>query len=180
MIALLSFCAAIILNFNSSSISGLVIISIIQGLLFFGAILLPVKFVQALLAKKILLSILILCLILLIAFFYDAFFLAVGYLPAVTPAHFRTNIITGKCDFGGYSPNLALDPWYYQTGCNITMQEKIDILVTHKIYYPMLEDCKVLCAHGCSEGGCSDNNRRVKIGITCVDLMTSAGLYCGS
>ncbi len=35
----------------------------------------------------------------------------------VQKPHFRTNILTGQCNFGGAAPCLQGDPWYYVPGC---------------------------------------------------------------
>lgn len=37
----------------------------------------------------------------------------------IVPNHFRTNTLTGQCDFGGQQTNgdTYRDPWYYKKGC---------------------------------------------------------------
>lgn len=36
---------------------------------------------------------------------------------AITPDHFRTNVFTRECNFGGYNGNLVSDPWWQKSGC---------------------------------------------------------------
>ena len=58
-----------------------------------------------------------------------------------TPAHFRTNIITGKCDYGGYSIYSVSDPWYYKKDCDLSEEEKNEIKKKAPNYEEIVENC---------------------------------------
>ena len=55
-------------------------------------------------------------------------------LDAITPAQFRTNILTGKCVFFPGSSCVENFPWYSKEGCNIDMEKKTNILKNIKWY----------------------------------------------
>ena len=41
--------------------------------------------------------------------------------------YFRTNIITGQCNYGLPSDCSLRDSWYYESGCNISEEEKLEV-----------------------------------------------------
>ena len=64
-------------------------------------------------------------------------------IPSFTMDHFRTNIITGKCDYGGFSGQLDDDPWYFKPDCKL--DKKIKTAKEEGFYEMRLEECKQYC-----------------------------------
>ena len=84
----------------------------------------------------------------------------------VTPPHFRTNILTGKCGFGGSAPCVARDPWYYRSGCDIPKEEKIEVLKKSRSYDYVVYQCNINCDRGNSKYFCEQT------------LMGDQEIYC--
>lgn len=64
-------------------------------------------------------------------------------MPSFTPDHFRTNIFTGQCDYGGASGNLSSDPWYYKPDCSV--EKKIQTAKSLGFYESRLNECNQYC-----------------------------------
>lgn len=64
-------------------------------------------------------------------------------IPAFTFNHFRTNIITGQCSYGGFSTNVENDPWYYKPGCKV--EQKIKVAEIEGFYESRVDECKQYC-----------------------------------
>ncbi|MFH1211745.1 MAG: hypothetical protein V1659_02330 [Candidatus Woesearchaeota archaeon] len=151
LLLLASFVVSVILNFNSSSFTVFLIRTFVIGALLFGFFRFAIKAVLAGKERKIgdTIAYSVLALLFILAFLGIFFLLAAGGVsPSETFAHFRTNIFTGKCDFGGYSSHRKSEPWYYKQGCNLTKEEKIGLI---KIS-PDLERLRKACGY-CSEVG---------------------------
>ena len=119
ILMLVSLIISVIINFNKTSFSSFIINSLIFTLIIFIALVLIIKIVKSIKEKNIKKVILLLFLLIILLFIYGIgnFIFTSLVSPTETPAHFRTNILTGKCDFGGWSPNAVSDPWYYSPGC---------------------------------------------------------------
>jgi len=64
--------------------------------------------------------------------------------------HYRTNIITRQCSYGGAALCLIGDPWYYKSGCKNT-KAKIGALKKTGNYEKKVKRCDELCQKGHSE-----------------------------
>lgn len=64
-------------------------------------------------------------------------------LPAITEDHFRTNRLTGECDYGGMAGYVEDDPWYYRPDCEL--EQKIEIAKERGFYKSRLESCEKYC-----------------------------------
>ena len=131
----ISLIISVIINFNVPSVAAFLITSLILGAIFIGLSFLIIKTIQNVKQKNTKKAILFgLLLVLSIIIFLYVTVVVPGYIILEcwdsTPAHFRTNIFTGQCDFGGYVPatSCASEPWYYKPGCDIPDEEKIEIL----------------------------------------------------
>jgi len=70
-------------------------------------------------------------------------FYLVFEIPAFTADHFRTNIFTRVCDYGGSSGVITSDPWYYKPDCSVT--KKVRVAKKEGFYEKRLNECKTYC-----------------------------------
>jgi len=150
---------SILINFNSPTLDGFIFSSLIIGLVFFGIIFLIIKFIQSIKNKNLRQSIVFLSsiLILLIIIVFIYFYINSGLCMAViTPNHFRTNIFTGECDYGGGRADSCgpRDPWYYKKGCDSSQEKLVQVLKKSGLIQPP-EDCINLCQTSTKEIFCS-------------------------
>ena len=176
----ISLFISIILNFKAKSLNNFFIGLLILGFSIFGILTLIIKSIQNIKQKNIEKTIVfgILSIVTITIFYFGYLVFSSGgiCLTAITQAHFRTNIFTGQCDFGGYSSCVTSDPWYYKSGCNISNQEKISILKNTEWYNEVIEKCNIRCQRGSSEIFCKDSYFR--IGISCKDLISCDTISC--
>lgn len=141
---------SIVYNFNKISFSSFVFSSAV----FFGLLSVAMFFLFKMVHEKI--SLLRVCgfiapiVILAIMFLSSLFFF---YFPAETDPHFRTNILTRQCDFGGWSGSVSYNPWYYSLGCDLSED---DLVVIAK-KSPELSRGMLTCEFACE----SDSRRGV-------------------
>jgi len=159
MLYILSLIVSIIFNFNSPSLVGLIIFSLFLSLIIFGILILVVKSIQSVKEKKykkaILFAVISIITIVILSFGY--FMFPSGFcLTAITPAHFRTNILTGQCDFGGYNPCVSNDPWYYKQECDLSQEKLIDVLKESNRYEFQVNDCNRYCQTGSEQIFCDE------------------------
>lgn len=133
LLAAISLIIAVATNLKIYSIlnifmTSLLIFYILLALIIFGIIKLIIKLIKAAKEKNIkrVISLGALSLLMIIVYFLLKLFVINSSIcaSALQRAHFRTNIITGKCDFGGEYHCLAGDPWYYKPDCDISNEEK--------------------------------------------------------
>jgi hypothetical protein len=150
MIAI-SLIAAVIINFNSSSLIILLIFSLILGAIIFLILTLADKLLNHIKKKEYPRALAKLGFILLIMFgcyIIYAMFTGACFAVATLP-YFRANIFTGECDYGGggHDSCSTSSPWYYKKGCgNLTKEQKIEIIKTSS----SLDELKITCAELCS------------------------------
>lgn len=177
--AVISLIISVIINFNSTSVSGFLTGSLSLGLIIFVASTLIVKLIQNIKQKNTGKAVLF-CV--LFSFFLFGYLIFSGVqdvsLPLVTPAHFRTNILTGQCDFGGYSGHVTSDPWYYKPGCDIPIKEKIEIFKKTRWYDQATEDCNMLCQRSIRLTYCLHGISSYVRDIPCKDLISCDKISC--
>lgn len=124
------FIIFLLFNFDNGTFSEFILFAIIHTLITSGIVILIYKSIKSIKERKrkqfIKLVLLIIFSLFLIFFVYDNW----PHLctMAIIPPHFRTNIFTNDCDFGGGGPNGCFhDPWYYKNGCDISNNEKLNI-----------------------------------------------------
>lgn len=148
--SLISLVLAAIVSFNSISFSKFVIFSLIFTILIFGASLFLRKVIMYFRRKEIGkgMRLLIFGFVLgVLGMGIMAMFVSIGS-PAITPNHFRTNILTGKCDFGKYNSNRIQDPWYYKQGCDLPKEKLIPLIDAIK---DTRDISVVVCRQYCTE-----------------------------
>lgn len=85
--------------------------------------------------------------------------------PSLSFPHFRTNILTGGCDYGAAG---GRDPWYYRAGCTLSREEKIrQVKASRDLYYHSL--CTTLCQDDIAT--CSHVKPVTGEDVLCSDLM---------
>lgn len=180
--AILSLIVSVVINFYAKSVAGFLIGSLILALILFGIITLIIKSIQNIkernTKKAILFGVLSVVSIVIFSFGYLMFTSGGVCLNAITPAHFRTNIFTGQCNFGGYSSCFTSDPWYYKSGCDISSEEKIEILKKTRWYDQAIEECNMMCQRGSLEMYCSDRVSYFGRGVSCKDLISCDFISC--
>lgn len=178
LIALLSLLISVKINFNlETDIIGFLIISLFTALIIFGIITLIIKSIQNIKEKNTKKAILfgVLSIVLIVIFYLGYLTLSPGdvCLTAITPADFRTNIFTGECDFEGYSSCVSSNPWYYESGCNISSQEKIEVFKKSEWHEQAIEECSTIC---------DKSGRNVRLffakDISCEDLVSWGSISC--
>ncbi|HLD33383.1 MAG TPA: hypothetical protein VJB66_01565 [Candidatus Nanoarchaeia archaeon] len=179
--ALASFIVSIIINFNVGSISGFLIGSIILALILFGILTLITLAVKNAKEKNAKRSALFWVLSVTAIIFFSFGYLLFGSFScaqAIQPAHFRTNIMTGHCDYGGYATCLIGDPWYYTSDCDISNQEKFTIFKKTEWYDQLIGECNALCQQGNSGWYCRSRISDVGSDISCEDLISCDKISC--
>lgn len=154
-----SLVVSVAINFNAISVTDFLIGSLTLALSIFVILTLLIKTVQNIKKKNkkaILFGVLSVVAIVLFYFGYLMFLHGGGKLPAGTPNHFRTNILTGQCDYGGGAPHVSSDPWYYKEGCDLPKDKLIDILKNSNQYEFQLNECNRLCEDNFEEIFCSE------------------------
>jgi len=180
--AVLSLIISVVINFNAKSVTGFLFDSLIIALIIFGILTLIVKSIQNIKEKNtkkaILFGVLSLVAIAIFSFGYLRFSSEGVCATSITPAHFRTNIFTGQCDFGGFSGCDTSDPWYYKSGCDISSEEKIDIFKKTRWYDEAIDECNKFCQRGAPEMYCSDRVSYFGEGVSCRDLISCDSISC--
>ena len=177
----ISVIISIIINFNARSVSSFLISSLILGLIIFGILTLTIKLIQDVREKntKKLLSHGIILVVVLIILYSVPFPLTRGVCDmAIQPDHFRTNIFTRQCGFGGGAHCLMGEPWYYKDGCNIPAEKKIEILKSKGVYNLAIEECNRSCLITNPDTYCSDRMGHFGKGLSCKDLVTCDLITC--
>ncbi|MDA3856055.1 MAG: hypothetical protein PF569_07365 [Candidatus Woesearchaeota archaeon] len=171
--AFISIIISVTINFNyHGSVLGFLSITIFKGFLFFLGLTSIYHLVLSFKDKKYKKSIFFGSLLVLLFFF--AFFLnnTEGELcsMAIQFPHFRTNILTQKCEFGGGAGCLIGEPWYYNSGCDISEEEKLNILKNDE---KVILECKFICEQNFEYKYCSGIYRCNEFfscdSISCVD-----------
>lgn len=69
----------------------------------------------------------------------------------IPPPRFRTNILTGRCQYGGEGEHL--DPWYYRRACTVPREEKLRLVLQSGSGRRL----RAFCQRGCPElpAGCT-------------------------
>ena len=144
--AVISLIVSAMIKFNSASVAGFLIGSLILGGILFGVSISIIMMIQKIKQKKIdkaiQFGLLSLPLIMILLIYFSVFEVC---FTAITPAHFRTNVLTGQCNFGGYAPCVASDPWYYKPGCDVPDEEKTEVFKKTEWYDVAIEECSKLC-----------------------------------
>ena len=73
----------------------------------------------------------------LVSSFYDM------DIPSFTFRHFRTNIFTGQCNYGGESGYIESNQWYYKPDCKL--EQKIKISKKEGFYQQRVTECTNYC-----------------------------------
>ncbi len=100
-------------------------------------------------------------------------------MTAITPAHLRTNTLTGQCEFGGFSSCVARDPWYYNKGCQVRKAEIISTVKESEYFHNVEETCNRYCQKNTQTNQtekCRTDLREYRLaqaGVTCQDLLPS-------
>ena len=184
--AVISLIISVIINFDAESVATFLIVSLILGGILFGVstsiIMMIQKIKQKNTKKAVLFGVLSVSLVIVLFIGYLGFFGSQFCFTAITPAHFRTNILTGQCNFGGYSSCVASDPWHYKPGCDIPDEEKIEIFKKTGWYEQAIRDCKLTCGgslfdKNLRDSYCTDRISRGE-GISCNDLIPCDEISC--
>jgi vacuolar-type H+-ATPase subunit I/STV1 len=176
LIVAISFIISIIINFNKEKFIDFLIGSLIFGFVLIGVLILITKSVKGIKERNIKKAILfgVLSIIAIIISFCGYILFSYGMCEtAITSAHLRTNILTGQCNFGGYSGCHSPGPWYYKSGCNISLEEKVELAKRSRWYNMVIEECNDIC-YFASSSYCSD----VRMGISCNELVKCASISC--
>ena len=168
-----------IINFNAGSVAAFLIGSLIMGVILFGVSALIIRMIQKIkqrsTKKAVLFGVLSVSLVIILFLGYLVFFASQLCFTAITPAHFRTNILTGQCDFGGYASCAVSDPWYYKPGCDVPDGEKIEVFKKTGWYEQAIRDCKLTCGGSLFDKNLRDSYCTDRIshgeGISCNDLI---------
>jgi len=200
LITIISVLIAVKMSFYADSFAIFLKNSIIFSFIIFGIIIFAIKSFQNAREKNVKKAVLfgILVFVLLLTIFAIDVFSKLNSLcsAAVSPAHYRTNIITGQCDFGGWSGcSSSFYPWYYRRGCDISPEEKVEVLKKGDMYnnyefgyneYELdraLKECENICQRNNAElyctykGGISDNFR-YSVSLTCNDILSCEAISC--
>jgi len=149
ILAAISLIVSVIANSNATKFETFVISSLFWAAILFGVIVLVIKAIDSFknknLKKFLIFFLCAIPLILLVLFGYILVAGHRGVIPTMTPPHFRTNILTGQCEYGGGAANLVRDPWYYKPDCDYTKEEKIEFLKRKELYGYMAYRCELDC-----------------------------------
>ena len=188
LIASTSLIISVAINFNSEHLGLLFFKSTILGAGMFGLSVLIVKLIQNLMQKTIWKAILFAGSSILFFLLFSTWYLLTLHdslcSTTVTPYHFRTNIITGQCDFGGGNPCLVSDPWYYISGCDISDYEKIEVLKASERYERLIESCSAKCRSGSFSSYCRKSpsgnfhHSELPSNMSCEDLTSCDAVFC--
>lgn len=175
-----------VLNFNETSLVSFVGFSLFMGLVSFLIIFLGLSSLDKWKEKdtKKAVYFAVPAVILVLVFVFFSFFL-VGIpravLPAIVPAHFRTNILTGQCEFGGHSNYIKKSPWYYSEGCDLSKPELVDIIKNSDssfVHGSVVDDCNDFCEGNATQEFCSLISQQTHSDIECYDLVDCPGITC--
>jgi hypothetical protein len=86
------------------------------------------------------------------------------------PPHFRTNILTKQCSFGGSSGYFD-EPWYYRDGCNLPKDKQIKILLKSSEKDIVKEECQKECNNKLESCDYSIETFLSQSDIRCSDLL---------
>lgn len=178
----ISFGIAIIINFNFPSFAGFITASLILGAVFFGVSILIVKSVKIRREKKrdiksflLVMSTYIITSIVII-FVLFAYLIAQLFGLCIDLNHYRTNMFTGQCDFGGGSFIHPEDPWYYKSGCD-SDEKKVRAIKNERYYDELFQLCKNSCDENNRTMFCNTTKRGSSI-FRYVDMECSALVNC--
>ena len=184
VVGIISLIIGLIIHFNEIRFRLFLSYTIVSSTLIFGFIYSTIKLLENRKNKKKLryISLLVFVIILFFAFHYHLIYIKSHGVPSGTPNHFRTNIITGKCDFGGGSAYKVSNPWYYQRGCDLPVKEIVDILKNEEFYKEMVNWCENNCINNDSSLYCSKEDLLPSIHdyglIICDDLIDCEKITC--
>ncbi|MCD4740408.1 hypothetical protein K8R43_04435 [archaeon] len=189
LVGVVSLVISIIINFNSVSFVSFVGFSLGLGAMFFVILALVLFFVEHVKAKNtkkaVIFGVPALILIIVVSVVLFVLSTASFVSPAVTPDHFRTNILTGQCDFGGGNPNKVSDPWYYSDGCDLSKEELIEVMKSSGNYDYEVAQCQNFCQYVPSDSPhkstyCYELYKRkgTQEKISCEDLVECPNVTC--
>jgi len=155
IIGIISLVVSIILNFNSASFSSFIIFSLISGFIIFGILTLIVKSIQNIKQKNTnkALKFGVLSVVAIVVFYFGYILMSGLTGQSVTSDHFRTNLFTGQCDYGGGAPVVVSDPWYYEPDCD-SDAKKLEAIRNTGYYDTRLQECKKFCDENKQEWFC--------------------------
>ena len=178
----LSLLISLIMSFNAKSFYRFVLQSIIVGIIIFGLMLLVLETIRSIKKKNTGKSMALATLsVFAIAAFSFAYMALIGSwicLAAITPAHFRTNILTGQCDFGGGSSCVVSDPWYFKKDCSIPTEQKVEIFKSTNLLDESIKECNDLCGKKATNFYCANSISYFVDGISCKDLASCDSISC--
>lgn len=182
VILIASFILSIALYFNAKSSSKFLKWSALFGLILFGLFVLASKFFESVRDRRLKQSI-----VFIIAITIYVIFTLFAYetskelyvLTMITPPHFRTNILTGSCSYGGVYPTLQPDPWYYKQGCDLPTERLVQIVKESNFYKDELDLCDRMCQFRQTEIFCSDKDETY-FKIRCDLIMNCEAITCES
>ena len=173
---------SIVITFNAKSIITLLIGSLILTLIIFGVSALLVKSIKNFKEKNnkkaILLATLFILAVVILSYIYIILSSSTICLHSITHAHFRTNVLTGECDFGGFSPCVSSDPWYYKSGCEISIEEKRKIARKAGLSNEVFEKCDMICKLDLPENFCTEKVYDDRSTVLCKDIISCDSISC--
>ena len=97
--------------------------------------------------------------------------------PCYQPPHFRTNTLTGQCDYGQADCCTGEDPWYFKEGCS--EEGKKAHFGSIEGYDETIESCREECEYEEIWGYC---RRPFDLGkfkeLKCKDIMECPNIEC--
>ena len=141
LLAILSLVIGLYLAFDTFSIGQFIVFTISFWLFIFIAGISIVKVVKSIgekNIKKLVLFAIVILFSLVLVWFLSAGKSFLGIATA-TP-HYRTNILTGRCDLGPLYDTA--DFWYYRFGCTASKDEKIILLRSSPLFSGILDRCQ--------------------------------------
>ena len=157
IIAILSLIISISITYNSLELHTFAIATVILALFSYVIISLAYKLVlesiESMRQRKIIKAVFgaFLLSVLIIAVLSILFMLKFGGWTTWPSPHLRTNILTGRCDYGVDSQG---DPWYYRDGCE-SSEDAIEALQKAGQYNSELAICKMRCDPLVEESYCN-------------------------
>ncbi|MBI2444973.1 hypothetical protein HYV43_01140 [Candidatus Micrarchaeota archaeon] len=168
----IAFVFAMALNVHGSSLTDVLVSSLLQSIGYFGILVLAAHAVKAFAERNIKMGFVFSLGTLSVGF---AIFVLMGWfmplcLTAITPAHFRTNTLTGACEYANYAGCVASDPWYYKKHCALTKDEKIELVRQSDAFEEIERICEKCQADSDSRCNKLSIYGLEREGITCQDI----------
>lgn len=183
LIGIFSCLIAGFLTFNQETFTLFLALTLILGSLLFSSVYFLIKAYKDSKKRHKLsnsLGILITTLTVLILGFYAGGYLS-SYSPTSNPSNFQTNILTGQCTLSEFSGVTKPAPWYYESGCDISAEEKKTVLKNQGFgdYVPA-------CQQACEEGNSyfclglshAQGENFHKIGVSCEAIIDCPSINC--